>query len=68
MTDDIDVAIAVGAVLERLSVPHFLGGSMASSQGVLRVCKDTLDNSYMDDWAARLGIADLLARARAESG
>jgi hypothetical protein len=26
-----------------------------------------LDNAYLDHWAAELGLADLLARARAEA-
>jgi hypothetical protein len=34
--------------------------------GVLRVQSGRLDDAYMDQWAAHLGVADLLARARGE--
>lgn len=36
--------------------------------GVLRVQADKLDAAYLDHWAAELGVADLLQRARRESG
>ena len=32
--------------------------------GVLKVRASLLDDSYLDHWAAKLGVADLLARAR----
>ena len=35
--------------------------------GVLRVQGDRLDDAYLDHWAAELGVADLLAKARAEA-
>lgn len=35
--------------------------------GVLAVQGDRLDRAYLDRWAARLGVADLLARARCEA-
>src|SRR5262249_51195778 len=31
VTDEIELAMTVGAVLERLGIPYFLGGSMASA-------------------------------------
>ena len=34
---------------------------------ILRVKRGELDAGYLDQWAARLGIADLLARARSEA-
>jgi len=34
--------------------------------GILAV-QTTLDDPYLDAWAERLGVADLLARARAEA-
>jgi hypothetical protein len=37
-------------------------------QGVLQVQADRLDRAYLDTWAADLGVADLLARARQEAG
>ena len=49
-----------------------LGGEISDRQwgdilGVLRVQGDRLDAAYLDHWAADLGVADLLARARAEA-
>jgi hypothetical protein len=49
-----------------------LGGEGASMQwsdvlGVLAVQAPKLDNAYLDHWATELGLADLLARARAEA-
>jgi len=35
---------------------------------VLKVKRGELDVGYLDQWAARLGVADLLARARAMAG
>ncbi len=35
--------------------------------GVLRTQGDRLDGAYLDRWAADLGVADLLARARSEA-
>ncbi len=35
--------------------------------GVLRVQADSLDRSYLEKWAAELGVADLLAKARKEA-
>jgi hypothetical protein len=36
--------------------------------GVLATCRGRLDEAYLDRWAADLGVADLLAKARAASG
>jgi hypothetical protein len=49
-----------------------LGNEIAQQQwedvlGVLRVQAGKVDLGYLDEWAPRLGIADLLARARAEA-
>jgi hypothetical protein len=49
-----------------------LGGETSGQQwtdvlGVIRVQGDRLDQAYLDRWAEELGVADLLARARAES-
>lgn len=35
---------------------------------VLRQSRDVLDAAYLDEWAGRLGLAELLARARREAG
>ena len=48
------------------------GGEVSDQQwrdvlGVLAVCRATLDDAYMDRWAASLELADLLARARNEA-
>lgn len=50
-----------------------LGGEASEQQwrdvvGVLEVQADRLDPQYLDQWAANLGVADLLQRARQESG
>ena len=36
--------------------------------GVLKVQAGKLDDAYLNQWAADLGVADLLLRARQESG
>jgi hypothetical protein len=48
------------------------GGAVSDRQwrdvlGVLRVSGAMLDDRYLDDWAARLGVDALLGRARAEA-
>ena len=49
-------------------------GNEASGQqfkdvlGILQVQAGRLDDAYLDHWAADLGVADLLARVRQESG
>ena len=48
------------------------GGEVSEQQwrdvlGVLAVSDSKLDNAYLDRWAASLGLADLLIRARAQS-
>jgi hypothetical protein len=50
-----------------------LGGSVSERQwddilSVLQVQAGKLDRAYLDHWAADLGVADLLQRARQESG
>jgi len=49
------------------------GGEVSERQwrdvlGVLRVRGDSLDQARLDTWALRLGVADLLERARREAG
>lgn len=49
------------------------GGGVAERQwrdvvGVLRISGPILDRAYLQAWAGRLGLDDLLARASAESG
>lgn len=49
------------------------GGETSSNQwrdviGILRVSKDGFDWAYVQAWAARLGVEDLVARAREEVG
>jgi hypothetical protein len=49
------------------------GGEVSDRQwsdvlGVIRVQATNLDNSYLDQWASRLKIADLLTRARKDAG
>jgi hypothetical protein len=45
------------------------GGSVSEKQwrdivGVLRISQPTIDNAYLDCWAVRLGLTELLAEAR----
>ena len=43
------------------------GGSdrqVADAAAVLAVAGDGLDDGYLDEWAGRLGVTELLARAR----
>ena len=35
---------------------------------VMKIQADRLDQGYLDQWAQQLGVADLLARVRQESG
>lgn len=49
-----------------------MGGETSDRQwtdvlGVIRVQQQALDAGYLDRWSASLGVADLLARARAEA-
>lgn len=49
------------------------GGEQSSTQwrdviDLLRVNRGELDEAYLDGWAPRIGIADLLAKARGEAG
>jgi hypothetical protein len=49
------------------------GGEVSDRQwrdvlGVLHVKRGQLDEARLDTWAARLGVADLLERARLEAG
>lgn len=51
---------------------HRMGGEVSSRQwedalGLLAVRRGTLDEAWLDRWAADLGVADLLARARRET-
>jgi hypothetical protein len=48
------------------------GGLVSEKQwrdivAVLRISHGTLDNAYLDSWAARLSLTELLARARSKS-
>lgn len=48
------------------------GGEVSDQQwndvlGVLAVCRGRLDSSYLDRWAAELGVTDLLAKARGQA-
>ncbi len=65
------LATAEDVVLHKL-VWYRDGGNVSERQwgdvlGVLRVKGRSLDRAYMDEWAAELGIADLLARAWKEA-
>lgn len=67
-----DIASPEDLVLQKLRW-YRQGGELSERQwldvlGVLKVQQPTIDRAYMDGWAVELGVADLLARACAESG
>jgi hypothetical protein len=67
--ETIDVVTPEDIVLLKLEW-YRLGGGTSDRQwgdvlGVLRVHAGRLDDAYLDRWAADLGVADLLAQARA---
>ena len=67
--EPIDVVSPEDIILLKLEW-YRLGGEASDRQwgdvlGVLRVQGGRLDAAYLDHWAAELGVADLLARARA---
>jgi hypothetical protein len=69
--ETIDVVSPEDVVLLKLEWFR-IGGEMSDRQwgdilGVLRVQGNRLDAAYLDHWAADLGVADLLAKARAEA-
>lgn len=48
------------------------GGGVSESQwrdvtALLRIRREDLDQAYLDEWSARMGLTDLLARARSEA-
>jgi hypothetical protein len=66
------VATAEDTVLHKL-VWYRLGGEVSDRQwadvvGVLRVQGAALDHGYLDHWAAKVGLTELLSRALREAG
>jgi hypothetical protein len=51
-------------VLNSMSIPYVVGGSLASSyHGLPRSQADRIDREYLANWAAQLQVNDLLERA-----
>ncbi len=66
------IASAEDVILQKLRW-YQKGGGVSEQQwkdvqGVLRVQAETLDYNYLRQWAAKLGLAELLAQALAEAG
>jgi hypothetical protein len=69
--ETIDIVAPEDIILLKLEW-YRLGGEISDRQwgdvlGVLRVQAGRLDDAYLDHWATDLGVADLLAKARAEA-
>jgi hypothetical protein len=67
--EPIDVISPEDIILHKLD-RFRMGGGISDRQwndvlGVLRVQAGRLDDAYLDRWADELGVADLLAKARA---
>ncbi len=64
------ISTAEDTILSKLRWARLAGGSEKQHQDALRVYEpqfELLDLSYLDEWAAELDLADLLARVRAEA-
>ena len=69
---DLNLATAEDMVLQKL-IWYREGGSISDRQwgdvrGILRTQGDRLDREYLDRWATRKGLDELLARAFADAG
>jgi hypothetical protein len=66
----LSVSAPEDTILIKLRWSRSSGGSekqVADARGVYEVQMGVLDERYLDEWAARLGVAELLARIRAEA-
>lgn len=71
-TQPLRLASPEDVVVQKL-VWYRMGGEVSERQwldvlGVLKTQAADLDQAYLEHWAARLGVADLLARALGEAG
>jgi hypothetical protein len=69
---DLQVASPEDLILQKLDWFR-RGGGVSDRQwndvlGVVKVCGPTLDRAYLEHWAARIDLSDLLARALAGQG
>jgi hypothetical protein len=69
---DVNVATAEDMVLQKL-LWYRAGGSVSDRQwadiiGIVRTCGGALDLAYLQDWATRKGLTELLARVYADAG
>ncbi len=71
-TPDILQAIQpVISAFDKLSIPYYISGSIASSMygiGVIKVQRKNLDVEYLRKWGEYLGLFDLLTKAFHEAG
>lgn len=65
--DVLDVALRVAGALEKAGVGYFVGRQWRDVVEILRQSGAALDAGYLEGWAERLGVAALLASARAEA-
>lgn len=68
---DFAVSAPEDTILAKLRWSRLGGGTEKPYIDALRVFEvqgDSLDQAYLDDWGARLGVSDVLDRLRAEAG
>lgn len=60
--EPLEVTLKVTGILEKLGIPYFISGSLAST-----LYGGELDLGYLQKWAENLQVSDLLERALKEA-